>query len=198
MRKIRFDGGTLCLDYVNTVHNRLTYPLDDYLHDARSLVEWSFQRKAITYNKGQTLKGVVEKEPEKARFFFEQAIRLRELLYHLFYNVNLKVAIPPSKINLINKLFSEYFSQLAIKQEGIQLKEIWGFAPDSLNILLAPIIKDAYELLLTEKKEKIKECPNCGWLFFDSSKNGKRRWCSMKTCGSQVKALDWYHRNKHR
>ncbi|MBN2893708.1 MAG: CGNR zinc finger domain-containing protein, partial [Bacteroidales bacterium] len=26
--------------------------------------------------------------------------------------------------------------------------------------------------------------------------NGKRRWCSMRSCGSNVKSLEWYYRNK--
>ncbi|MEJ7682514.1 MAG: CGNR zinc finger domain-containing protein [Segetibacter sp.] len=57
-------------------------------------------------------------------------------------------------------------------------------------------MNDSYETLLSDKLSRIKECGNCGWLFYDSSKNGKRRWCSMKTCGSNVKALQWYHRQK--
>ena len=31
-------------------------------------------------------------------------------------------------------------------------------------------------------------CDLCGWLFIDSSRGRRRRWCSMKTCGNQAKA----------
>ncbi|MFH2036903.1 MAG: CGNR zinc finger domain-containing protein [Candidatus Zixiibacteriota bacterium] len=36
----------------------------------------------------------------------------------------------------------------------------------------------------------LKICHNeaCRWIFFDSSKNGSGRWCSMKACGSRAKA----------
>jgi predicted RNA-binding Zn ribbon-like protein len=49
---------------------------------------------------------------------------------------------------------------------------------------------------LSDKLERVKECPNCGWLFLDTTKNGKRRWCSMEDCGSNVKALEYYYRKK--
>ncbi|WP_344746998.1 CGNR zinc finger domain-containing protein [Streptosporangium vulgare] len=35
-------------------------------------------------------------------------------------------------------------------------------------------------------------CPSCYWLFLDTSKNGRRRWCSMTTCGSRDKARRYY------
>ncbi|MCB9297188.1 MAG: CGNR zinc finger domain-containing protein [Lewinellaceae bacterium] len=55
----------------------------------------------------------------------------------------------------------------------------------------------AEELLLqTERWPRIRACPSCGWLFLDTSKNGRRRWCNMQACGSQAKARRWYHKNK--
>jgi len=74
--------------------------------------------------------------------------------------------------------------------------ESWLLEEDSYKKIVAPILNDSYELLLSEKLFKVKECPGCGWLFYDGTKNGKRRWCSMKSCGSNVKALEWYHRKK--
>ena len=196
MREIRFDGGALCLDYVNTIHNRFSYPPDDYLHNVNNLAEWALLREVITLDDERILKRTIEQKPHEAQAFFEQAINQRELLYSLFHSVSLKKESLQSEINSLNKLFSKYFSHLAIKQKDKQFEEIWNFTVGNLDLLMAPIIKDAYELLLTEKRERIKECSNCGWLFFDTSKNGRRRWCSMKTCGSQVKALEWYYRNK--
>jgi predicted RNA-binding Zn ribbon-like protein len=36
--------------------------------------------------------------------------------------------------------------------------------------------------------------PACGWLFLDTS--GRRRWCSMSTCGSRVKMRRLYARRR--
>ena len=41
------------------------------------------------------------------------------------------------------------------------------------------------------------EAPDgCGWLFYDETRNGTRRWCSMKDCGNRAKARRHYARNK--
>ena len=57
-------------------------------------------------------------------------------------------------------------------------------------------MKSVYDILTTANMEKIKECPSCGGLFIDRTKNGKRRWCDMKVCGSNEKAKRYYHRKK--
>ncbi|XAZ26152.1 CGNR zinc finger domain-containing protein (plasmid) [Sinorhizobium sp. B11] len=45
--------------------------------------------------------------------------------------------------------------------------------------------------LLTSRRDRrpIQACegPNCGWLFLDHSRNGHRRWCSDRTCGSHAR-----------
>ncbi|MGH3132366.1 MAG: CGNR zinc finger domain-containing protein [Gaiellaceae bacterium] len=47
--------------------------------------------------------------------------------------------------------------------------------------------------------DRVKECPgagDCGWLFYDTSRNGTRRWCSMEGCGSRVKMRRQYARRR--
>ncbi|MBW8732827.1 MAG: CGNR zinc finger domain-containing protein [Asticcacaulis sp.] len=47
---------------------------------------------------------------------------------------------------------------------------------------LVDTLEDAHAGKLT-----LKLCANhtsCGWLFADTSKNGRRRWCAMQTCGT--------------
>ncbi|MBV8794030.1 MAG: CGNR zinc finger domain-containing protein, partial [Hyphomicrobiales bacterium] len=36
---------------------------------------------------------------------------------------------------------------------------------------------------------RIRECGGhaCGWLFYDRSKNNRRRWCEMEICGNRAK-----------
>jgi predicted RNA-binding Zn ribbon-like protein len=38
-----------------------------------------------------------------------------------------------------------------------------------------------------QHRRGVRECPgpNCGWLFLDTSKAGRRRWCSDESCGSR-------------
>lgn len=45
---------------------------------------------------------------------------------------------------------------------------------------------------------RIKKClaENCGWFFMDETGNGRRRWCSMETCGNRAKARRHHLRTK--
>jgi predicted RNA-binding Zn ribbon-like protein len=50
--------------------------------------------------------------------------------------------------------------------------------------------------LLAERPERIRRCanPECVLHFYDVSKNGTRRWCSMAGCGNRAKAMRHYER----
>jgi predicted RNA-binding Zn ribbon-like protein len=45
---------------------------------------------------------------------------------------------------------------------------------------------------------RLKVCPgdDCGWAFYDGSRNRSGRWCSMSVCGGRAKARSHYHRKR--
>ncbi|MGL5444818.1 MAG: CGNR zinc finger domain-containing protein, partial [[Mycobacterium] stephanolepidis] len=51
--------------------------------------------------------------------------------------------------------------------------------------------------LLSDSPDRIKQCahPHCVLFFYDTSKNGARRWHSMATCGNRAKAARHYAKN---
>lgn len=57
--------------------------------------------------------------------------------------------------------------------------------------------RDYLELLGTAP-DRIRSCAHesCVLHFFDTSRNGTRRWCSMATCGNRAKASRHYARGK--
>jgi predicted RNA-binding Zn ribbon-like protein len=56
-----------------------------------------------------------------------------------------------------------------------------GAIPTALSLLTV-------HALFTLPAERVRACGRCGWLFLDSSRGGRRRWCSMSTCGNREKA----------
>jgi len=52
--------------------------------------------------------------------------------------------------------------------------------------------------LLEQAPDRIKHCENpaCVLWFFDTTRNGTRRWCSMTVCGNRMKAKRHYDRVK--
>lgn len=45
-------------------------------------------------------------------------------------------------------------------------------------------------LTITGEVARLKRCAEhtCAWVFWDTSKNRSRRWCSMRVCGNRAKA----------
>jgi hypothetical protein len=57
--------------------------------------------------------------------------------------------------------------------------------PEDLELPLRGLAVLAGELLTSPSREHVRGCPSCGWLFLDP--RGRRRWCSMATCGNRAK-----------
>lgn len=194
--KIQFDGGTLCLDFANTVHHRKKDPMPDYLHHILDLIAWAKQIQLIDTDRQALLNLKANDSNKESNHFFKESIKLREVLYQIFYALSMGKPVGQTELKKFNNFLQKHYATACIYEQQGKYQQGWNLPADSFLQITAPIVKDAYLLLSSDKLNRIKECPSCGWLFLDSSKNGKRRWCSMKSCGSSVKALDWYHRQK--
>jgi predicted RNA-binding Zn ribbon-like protein len=64
---------------------------------------------------------------------------------------------------------------------------------ESIALSAAAILSDQRE------KSRLRHCPGkrCGWVFLDETKNARRKWCSMQTCGNREKAKRNYERSKN-
>jgi predicted RNA-binding Zn ribbon-like protein len=62
---------------------------------------------------------------------------------------------------------------------------------------LGLLARDAAQMLGTEQRERVRVCASqtCSARFYDRSRNGQRRWCSMQGCGNVAKARR--HRARH-
>jgi predicted RNA-binding Zn ribbon-like protein len=66
-------------------------------------------------------------------------------------------------------------------------------AHEAAAAALSTIARDAIELL-AGSTVRVRECaaPDCAFLFVDTSRAGRRRWCAMDRCGNRE------HVRKHR
>lgn len=73
-----------------------------------------------------------------------------------------------------------------------------GEPPLSATLALDQAIAVSAMAVLSHGAEidRVKICPghDCAWLFLDESKNRRRTWCSMETCGNRAKAKRHYQR----
>jgi predicted RNA-binding Zn ribbon-like protein len=63
---------------------------------------------------------------------------------------------------------------------------------------LAAVLAALYRCQASGNLDRLKLCKNCGYAFYDTSKNRSRIWCDMATCGSQEKARAYRQRQAGR
>lgn len=62
-------------------------------------------------------------------------------------------------------------------------------AADSPRRALGMLALDAATLVGRQaSRERLRSCEGCAAVFLDRSPSGRRRWCSMRTCGNRAKA----------
>lgn len=61
---------------------------------------------------------------------------------------------------------------------------------------LGKILANAFAAMHDGGWSRLKACPECGWAFYDSSRNRSRTWCSMETCGNRLKTRAYQRRRR--
>jgi predicted RNA-binding Zn ribbon-like protein len=56
-----------------------------------------------------------------------------------------------------------------------------------LDHALGEVVAVAYEAMRNGSWNRLKACKNCGYSFWDASRNRSATWCSMQLCGNRLK-----------
>jgi len=194
---LELDGGTLCLNFVNSVRNRFENPLYEFIVTPEDWLLWSHRTQICDASTEQQLRKYISENHDKTIRELKRIIRVRELLYRIFSNIVQKEPPLIEDIRFFNNELSFSFRFLNIEiNEKLEASPTWNYKENDLLYTLLPIMKSAYELLTYGLKDHIKECSNCGWLYLDKSKSNSRVWCNMKTCGNTIKIKKYYEKNK--
>lgn len=180
MNSIELVGNALCLDFANTVNAR-PVAQRDWLGSAEEARTWA---AAVGYS----VTGVIaETELEGARW-------LREVVYRVFRPLAHGERPPADDLDHLVDTYAGALEQAVVRPGEDAYRLVWP-QRDALDGLCGEVAASAVELLTHGPLHRIGECPTCGWLFLDTSKNGRRRWCSMAMCGSRDKARRYYARH---
>jgi predicted RNA-binding Zn ribbon-like protein len=106
--------------------------------------------------------------------------------------------VPPGPIRVINNLLIKRDGHFQIERRSAQLERRFVSGVGDPLALLAPLAESAADLLCEANPALIRKCAdeNCDLLFYDSTKNHRRRWCSMGACGNRAKVAA--HRARQR
>jgi predicted RNA-binding Zn ribbon-like protein len=193
-----FTGGHLSLNFTNTVDNRKGKNRKELLTNYCDLLEWAEEAGILRGKDAGRLQNMAEAAPGQAKSALRSAIQLREALYAVFSAAIERRTIPSTALCVLNAAVQRAARHERIAEDHRRFH--WELSPleSSLDSILWPIARSAAGLLTSPDIANVRQCAStdCAWLFVDSTKNHRRRWCEMKTCGNRAKARQYYQRQK--
>ena len=196
-----FDGGTLALDLLNTWRFNADQPLD-LLQSPEDLIIWL---TAAGLPDGADC-AELSSSPPNRRILLDEALWLRRDILLIVQSLVAGELPPPYTVDALNRILTESgtsfrLDSLTIPPEGDQEEGMEGQLV--LNVhehissvlgVLQPIALSAARIVTEVNPTRIRQCAssNCMYWFLDTSKSGRRRWCSMSRCGNRAKVAKHY------
>ncbi|HEX6233879.1 MAG TPA: ABATE domain-containing protein [Jiangellaceae bacterium] len=182
MVEIEIVGNALCLDFTNTVSARPVARWD-VLAAADDAADWA----AAVGHPLTALPANVSAELARTREF-------REIVYRVFRPLANGERPDGDDLDAVMREYADAAAAGSLRPGGNTYSLSWP-GGRTLRTLRWEVAVSSLELLTRGPLDRLGECPSCSWLFLDTSKNGRRRWCSMATCGSRDKARRYYARH---
>jgi predicted RNA-binding Zn ribbon-like protein len=194
-----YTGGNLSLDFANTINYR-TNPerRKDLLNDYAHLLQWAEESGALNTKTAEQLQHLAKDAPGGAQSVLRSALQLRDMIYDIFSAVAQRHGIPSTALAVLNGAVQRSFEHAQIAYGNRHFAWEWVLPERSLDAMTWPVARAAADLLTSQDLALVRQCAaeDCAWLFLDRTKNHRRRWCDMKTCGNRSKARRYYQRQK--
>jgi predicted RNA-binding Zn ribbon-like protein len=175
-------GGHPALELCNTFAGWNGEPEVEYLVSYDALALWAGHVGLLEGDRVEQVRAAGARRPKEAAAVLDRAQDFRAALYPLFQES--KRTAEPSPV--ITDELHAAATAVRITPTGATFE--WQLPADCG--LEAPLLAAAWSaagLLTSHDMRAVRACPGggCGWLFLDH--RGRRRWCSMATCGNRSK-----------
>jgi predicted RNA-binding Zn ribbon-like protein len=176
----RFDPGATCLEFVVTGGEdyRAAY---ETLHQPADLERWVRARLGLQTER------LTDQDLAEAK-------RLREAIWHCAEARALGRPLPRAHVDRLNRSAALPPPAPRIDRPD---RRAWA-EPVPSRQLRSTLARDAIDLFTGPLAGRIRRCAgvNCTLLFADTSRPGRRRWCSMQRCGNRAKAREFRQRKE--
>ncbi len=189
-----FVANRTILDLLNTKPVLADGPTE-LLPDLRALERWLIASGTVTSPRAKaTLRSW--RHSAEAAAFLERLIAFREKLRKAVLRMERGLAPADTFLTEVNSLLVQHpLPALLYKRDGNVRREK-SFELHRPTDLWAPIIAATADLLAEPDSSRIRMCESCVVHFFDTSKKGSRRWCSMNICGNKLKVAAYQRRKR--
>jgi predicted RNA-binding Zn ribbon-like protein len=189
-----FLGNQLTLDFLNTcpVQNGEAVEL---LPDFDALLRWFQAADLVSSREAASLRQQWGSSAH-AQHVVGAMRELRERLRKEILSWERRGTVHRAATGELNRLMAEHPMLTRLKASGsTSTTELW-FDPHRPEDLFAPVAHSAAMLFADVDRNRVRKCGQCVLHFYDTSKKGTRRWCSMQLCGNRLKVAAYAARRR--
>ncbi|WP_026702244.1 CGNR zinc finger domain-containing protein [Salibacterium aidingense] len=184
-------GGAAWINLVNTTYISNKQEVD-ILADASRTCEWLKENNVLRESDVPALK-----DGEWRHSLINELHSLRQLCEMVLFDVEQKGVLSPDTTDQLKQLVERVNVSLTMDADDEKV-ELVSEGITTEDHVLFKIVASIFDTLNSTSIRRIRKCEHqeCRLHFVDTSKSGKRRWCSMELCGNRKKAAEFYAKNK--
>lgn len=182
------------LDFLNTRPVLVQGPTE-LLHDVQALERWLIAAGIVQSAKQKELVRSW-RHSQDAALFLKDLIAFRERLRDVVLRIERGSAPGDDFIQEVNRGLIQHPLATALRKRNGRIVREAHFELKRPSDLWAFFFDRAADLLSEPETVRLRQCEACVVHFFDTSKKGSRRWCSMNLCGNKVKVAAYQRRKR--
>jgi predicted RNA-binding Zn ribbon-like protein len=182
-------GGELAWDFTNTSSGRGSPAHREHLRDFDALMRWVEHARVMPPSDCAYVRAELAGHPRRSRRIFERAIEMRELIWAIGTALAEQRPVAAKLLASLSATHAENLGHAEMKMRLGSYIWVWDPRRDIQAAILGPVTLSALTLVMEKDLLRTRRCAgqDCGWLFFDTTKNNRRRWCDMRVCGNRAK-----------
>jgi len=183
-------------DFLNTDDTENGFPLD-HLPTLDAALTWFVDRGVIHKEGADRTRAAATGDEAASAHDLARIRTVRSALREVALSFAGDIAPSPHALETVNRaLRARQVIELVPGPDGVHVdhRHVGDPIDDALARLADPLVGE----LTDGHPERIKSCASdtCDWIFYDSSRTSRRRWCDMATCGNRAKAARHRAREK--
>ena len=181
-------GATLedTFDFLNTAELDGSGRSIEHLASLRDVTAWLEAHRLLHESRRRPLDAL---PPRPAAALLAHVLQVRAALREIVEAVVGGRAVGDEALATVNGVLrARSVVELVRDEGGVALSH--RHTGDPLEDALAAVAEPLVGVIATGATERLRICANdgCRWVFEDTSRTGRRRWCSMASCGNRAKA----------
>ena len=183
------------LDFINTLD---LWPVPhDHLESPEAALDWLVDHDLLHREARTHLLARFAGSPAAGVEILTKLRRVRQAMRGVMEASASRRAPDPADLDEINRaLRTHYIYELVPATDGLSLDH--RHQGDPVDGAIARLSEAIARELIRGDTSRLRICenPQCRWVFKDTSRTGKRKWCSMRSCGNRAKVAR--HRARRR